>query len=87
MEEEDILTRKIIWLIVSCLMAVSLVVASCGPAAEEEEEEEVSIGEEEEEEEEQEVEVTEPDKPRYGGTINIALAREITNWAHVLEFC
>ena len=32
------MAKKIIWLLVSCLMAVSLVVASCGPAAEEEEE-------------------------------------------------
>jgi ABC-type metal ion transport system substrate-binding protein len=82
------MTKKIVWLIVSCLMAVSLIIASCGPAeVEEEEEEEVVIGEEEEEEEEQEVEVTEPDKPRYGGTINIALARDVTNWANGLEFC
>jgi hypothetical protein len=48
--------KKVIWLLVSCLMAVSLVMASCGPAEveEEEEEEEVIIGEEEEEEEEEE---------------------------------
>ena len=79
------MTKKIVWLIVSCLMAVSLVVASCGPAeVEEEEEEEVVIGEEEEE---QEVEVTGPEKPRYGGTISIALARDVSNWANALEFC
>ena len=81
------MTKKIVWLIVSCLMAVSLVVASCGPAeVAEEEEEEVVIGEEEEEEE-QEVEVTGPEKPRYGGTISIALARDVSNWANALEFC
>ena len=68
-------------------MAVSLIVASCGPAEVEEEEEEVVIGEEEEEEEEQEVEVTSPEKPQYGGTINIALVRDISNWANALEFC
>ena len=41
--------KKIIWLLMSCLMVLSLVLASCGPA-EEEEEEEVVIppGEEEE---------------------------------------
>ena len=30
--------RKIVWLILSCLMVVALVLVSCGPAAEEEEE-------------------------------------------------
>jgi len=69
-------------------MALSLVMASCGPAAEEEEEEEeVVIGEEEEEEEDQEVEVTGPDKPQYGGTLYIPLSTDITNWANGLEFC
>ncbi len=67
-------------------MAVSLIMASCGPAAEEEEEEEVAIGEEEEEEE-QEVEVTGPEKPQYGGTIYLAEIRDVTNWANGLEFC
>ena len=81
------MTKKIVWLIVSCLMAVSLIMASCGPAEveEEEEEEEVIIGEEEEDE--QEVEVTGPEKPQYGGTISVALTRDISNWANALEFC
>ena len=43
--------KKIIWFVVSCLMALSLVMASCGPAEEEAEvevgEEEVEVGEEE----------------------------------------
>jgi peptide/nickel transport system substrate-binding protein len=65
--------KRIAWLMVSCLMVLSLVLVSCGPAAEEEEEEEEEevIGEEEEEE------VVTPgggnwwDKfgePTYGGT-------------------
>jgi protein involved in sex pheromone biosynthesis len=82
------LTKKILWLLVSCLMAISLIIASCGPTAEEEEEEEeVIVGEEEEEEEEQEVEVTGPEKPQYGGTIYLAEERDVTNWANGLEFC
>jgi len=80
--------KKIIWLLVSCLMVLSLVIASCGPATvEEEEEEEEVIIEEEEEEEEQEVEVTGPEKPRYGGTLYLAEVRDVTNWANGLEFC
>jgi hypothetical protein len=68
-------------------MATSLILASCGPAAEEEEEEEVIGEEEEEEEEEQGGVVTGPEKPQYGGTMNIALTQDITNWANGLEFC
>ncbi len=48
------MAKKIIWLLVSCLMVLSLVMASCGPAAEEEEEKEV-VGKE---------------RPEYGGTLN-----------------
>jgi len=70
--------KKIVWLVVSCLMALSLVMASCGPAevAEEEEEEEVVIEEEEEEEVEEEVVEEEallaPEVPKYGGVITSA---------------
>ncbi len=45
---------KILWILVSFLMSISLVIASCGPSAEEE----VITGEEEEEEEEEEGGVT-----------------------------
>ena len=82
-KEASEVTKKIVWLVVSCLMALSLVLASCGPAEEEEvvvEEEEVVVEEEEvvvEEEEELVVEEEEvvveeevapaPEEPRYGG--------------------
>ena len=69
--------KKIMWIAVSCLMVISLVMASCGPAAEEE----VEIGEAEvviEEEEEVEEEVVEegilpPEVPKYGGVITLCL--------------
>jgi len=48
--------KRIIWVTMSCLMALSLVIASCGPA---EEEAEVGVGEEEVEVGEGEVEVGE----------------------------
>ena len=69
--------KKIVWVVVSCLMALSLVIASCGPAAEEEEEEEEEEVKEEEvveEEEEEEEEVVIPSgEPQYGGTLTLAL--------------
>ncbi len=73
------MAKKVVWLMVSCLMAISLVMASCGPAAEEEEEEEeVVIGEEEEEEEEETL--PSPDKPKYGGTITYRSVMDPTNF-------
>ena len=80
------MVKKIIFILVSCMMAVSLVMASCGPA-EVEEEEEVVVEEEEEEEREEEEVVTGEEKPKYGGTITVALSRDISNWANALEFC
>jgi peptide/nickel transport system substrate-binding protein len=72
--------RKIVWLLVSGLMVLALLLASCGPAVTEEEEEEVTEEEEEgvteEEEEEEEEEGPEMvrdslgrlvEKPKYGG--------------------
>jgi peptide/nickel transport system substrate-binding protein len=68
------MTKKILWLVISCLMALSLVMASCGGGGtvaeeEEEEEEEVVVGEEEEEEEEEEEQegFLPSEQPKYGG--------------------
>ncbi len=78
--------RKIVWLTVSCLMVVSLALASCGPAVTEEEEEEEVVTEEEEvvtEEEEEEEEGPEMvrdslgklvEKPQYGGILRLGLS-------------
>jgi len=62
--------KKILWLVVSCLMVSALVLASCGPAEEEEEEVTPPPVEEEEEEvtpPEEEEEPPMPTGPRYGG--------------------
>jgi len=70
--------KKILWPVISCLMVLSLVLASCGPAEEEEEEVTPPPVEEEEEvtpppeEEEEEVVPPSPDKPKYGGVLTIA---------------
>jgi peptide/nickel transport system substrate-binding protein len=54
------MAKKAVWLILSCLLVVALVLASCGPAEVEEEEGKPVVGEVEEKEE-----------PRYGGTLRI----------------
>jgi len=88
--------KKIVWFAVSCLMALSLVMASCGPAAEEEEEEEEEVREEEvveEEEEEEEEVVVITEVPEYGGTLTLAMINEYWDllalgkgWPHQLAF-
>ncbi len=80
--------KKIVWLILSCMIVVALVLASCGPAAVEEEEGKTVVGKVKEEkapvEEEEKVVEEGPEmvrdsfgnlkeKPRYGGTITVAL--------------
>jgi len=76
--------RKVGWLFLSFLMALSLVLASCAPAEEEEEEvvvieeEEEVVTEEEEEvvtEEEEEVVTEEEGAPQYGGTMTYVFRR------------
>lgn len=79
--------RKVLWVILSCLIAVALVLASCGPVAEEGEGKTI-VGKVVEEEEEAVVEVEEEaegpemvrdafgnlkEKPRYGGAMTISL--------------
>lgn len=57
------MVKKFIWLIVSCLMVLSLVMASCGPATEEEEEEGEGA-------------ITETEEPQYGGVLNLIQPNE-----------
>jgi len=76
--------KRIVWLVVSCLMVAALVLASCGPAEEEEEEvtppaeeEEVAPPPEEEEEEPGKEMVRDSlgrmvEKPKYGGILTFA---------------
>jgi len=81
--------RKIIWMLVSSLVVLSLVLASC--AGEEEEEEEVTVPTEEEEviPPTEEEEVVPPvggnwwdyhGEPEYGGALNWRLGADIASW-------
>lgn len=65
--------RKFVWLILSCLVAGALVLASCGPAAVEEEEEAV----EEVVEKEEEAVVPVPTGPQYGGVYAFATTADV----------
>jgi len=86
--------KKTVWLVVSCLMVAALVLASCGPAAEEEEKEIVTPGEEEEVAEGEVVTVGENmvtntagklvERPRYGGWYRIAITSDIRGFDDAL---
>jgi len=77
--------KKIVWLLVSCIMVLSLLIASCETAEEKKVEEEegpgtVVITETETGgavEEEEEAEVLDPNIPRYGGSITLATVGDI----------
>ena len=80
------MARRILWLVVSCMMAISLLVASCtATTAEEEEEEEEVVTEEEEEavteeEEEEEEVMLSPEVPKYGGMLVTAARGDPRGW-------
>jgi len=92
--------KKIIWCMVSCLMVLSLVMASCGPAEEEAEvevgEEEVEVGEEEVGEEIEEVVEEEKEivtdslgrlveKPKYGDVFTISFPGSPMDWDEAFQ--
>ena len=83
--------RRIVWVLLSCLVVLALVLASCGPAADEEEvvtppgEEEVAPPEKEQAVTEEKEMVTDAlgrlvEKPRYGGTFVITYAAGPLVW-------
>ncbi len=79
--------RNILWIIVSCLMALSLLMVSCGQEEVEEEsgkgivvktEKQEQVEEQEEEVQEEEEEVVVSDEPQYGGTISLVMTLDPT---------
>ena len=80
--------KKIVWILVSFFMVLSLVMASCGPAEEEAGvevgEEEVEVGEEEVVDGEEEVVAAGPEVPKYGGTLNMMQSGDIQGYDHAM---
>ncbi|MFC2056326.1 ABC transporter substrate-binding protein [Chloroflexota bacterium] len=75
--------KKGVWLLVSGMMALSLVMASCAPAVVEEEE--VIVEEEVEEEEEMEEEVAPvAEAPKYGGMLKINFYQNFTEFDEIV---
>ncbi|UCD08744.1 MAG: ABC transporter substrate-binding protein, partial [Dehalococcoidales bacterium] len=83
------MTKKIVWFIVSCLMVVTLVLASCaeetdtgGTVTTTDEGQTVTVGSDDETREEpgKPSVMVDPDKPRYGGRLVILAGSDISNW-------
>lgn len=77
--------KKIIWMLVSCLMVLSLVIASCAPKQEAKTETVgqatvVTAGGEEAAPEEEEVVAPGPEVPKYGGTFSLVAGAPFTTW-------
>ncbi|MBI2851031.1 MAG: ABC transporter substrate-binding protein [Chloroflexi bacterium] len=78
------MNKKVLWLVVSGFMALSLVAGACGPAAVEEkrpapaaqEKQSVTVVEEKKQEVVAEKQAASPDKPRYGGTLRLGESTE-----------
>ena len=74
--------EKLIWTVISFIMVLSLVIASCetedtgGTVKEEDTGQTVTVGGEEEEEVEEEIIEVSTDDPQYGGTITLALTAD-----------
>jgi len=78
------MAKKIVWLVLSCLMVLSLVMASCGTeetttgtVTEEGTGQTVSVGEEEEAAVEEEAVAAGPEVPQYGGTLSVVYGMDV----------
>jgi len=87
--KRGVILKKTVWLVMSWLVVMALVMASCGPAEVEQKaevgqkgevEEEEVVGEEEEEEVVGEEEVAAPGEPQYGGTLTAVLSEGARGW-------
>ena len=85
--------KKLVWLFMSCLMALSLLIASCGTkdtggtVTQEDTGQKVTIGGEEEKEEvKEEEDKTDSDVPKYGGTLTRAYGMDINAFDELYGF-
>lgn len=82
------MTKKIIWLTISCLMVISLILASCdspdtgGKVTTQDTGQSVTVGKDEEKmtAPSTPVQTADPDKPKYGGKLVILAGSDITTW-------
>ncbi len=75
--------KRLVWILVSCLMVLSLVIASCAPkqAAKEEEVGEVTVVKAPEEKvAEEKVAAPAPEVPKYGGSITLAMTADVNDF-------
>ena len=80
--------KRIVWLLISCLMVLTLVLSSCesdtdtgGTVTTEDKGQTVTVSGDEDREEPAAPSVTvDPDKPQYGGRMIILASGDITNW-------
>lgn len=77
--------RKLGWMVISCVMVLSLIIASCskedtgGTVTQEDKGQTVTVGAEEEKDEKEEV-VESSDKPQYGGSITLMMALDVNDF-------
>ncbi|UCC16723.1 MAG: hypothetical protein JSU58_10225, partial [Dehalococcoidales bacterium] len=78
--------KKFGWMVLSCVMVLSLVIASCedkdtgGTVTQEDKGQTVTVGTEEDKVEEKEEIVTSSDKPQYGGSITLMMGLDVNDF-------
>lgn len=80
------MVKKLVWMVISCVMVLSLITASCGTddtggtVTQEDEGQTVTVGTEEEKMDEKEETVVSSDKPEYGGSITLMMALDVNDF-------
>ncbi|HEY96127.1 MAG TPA: ABC transporter substrate-binding protein [Dehalococcoidia bacterium] len=78
--------KKLGWMVISCVMVLSLMIVSCetkdtgGTVKQEDKGQTVTVGTEEEKTDKKEEIVTSSDKPQYGGTITLLMGLDVNDF-------